>query len=149
MVIGDKVKLVNHPFYNERYARIIDMDDNYGRYKVKVDIDGQEIWVWCEQVNPAEEGEENVKPFFNNLEDFTVSSGYYDDHYRKMKVQPIILAQDLLSPEELIGAMKFNIIKYSLRAGVKDGEPAEKDEAKKNRYREWLHTLYNGRRIEV
>lgn len=143
MVIGDKVVFTDHPFYKGRYGNIVDVDKSNGRYKVKVDIDNKEIWVWWEEIILAKE--ENMI----NCKDFTLTPAYYDEHYRKMKVQPIMLAQDLLSPQELIGAMKFCIIKYSLRAGAKEGEPAEKDEAKKDRYREWLHTLYNGRRIEV
>lgn len=133
MVIGDKCVLVNHPFYNGRYGRIIDVDIHTGRYKVTVDIDNKSVWVPWNQAEPAKEESEY----------------YYDEHYRKMKVQPILLAQDLLTPEQLEGALLFNIIKYSVRAGEKEGEPADKDKTKKDRYKEWLELVRQGKRIEV
>lgn len=153
MEIGDKVKIVVHSFYSGRYGRIVDKSTNgvpVGSYlfKVMVDIDGNVIWVTDKDIVPANQNQEESNEDSTASED-SVRSPYYDEHYRNMKVQPIELAQDLLTPEEMIGAMKFNIIKYSLRAGTKDGEPAGKDETKKERYREWLKTLYDGKRIEL
>lgn len=64
---------------------------------------------------------------------------YYDEHYASMVgLEPIELMQLVLSPAEVIGFLKGNIIKYSMRAGKKQGEAAEKDVAKAKRYTEWL-----------
>lgn len=67
---------------------------------------------------------------------------YYDEHYASMVgLEPIELMQLVLSPAEVIGFLKGNIIKYSMRAGKKQGEAAEKDVAKAKRYIEWLMKL--------
>lgn len=67
---------------------------------------------------------------------------YYDEHYASMVgLEPIELMQLVLSPAEFIGFLKGNIIKYSMRAGKKQGEAAEKDVAKAKRYIEWLMKL--------
>jgi hypothetical protein len=43
------------------------------------------------------------------------------NHYKDMPVQPWELMQAVLTHEEFVGFLKGNIIKYSLRAGRKDG----------------------------
>lgn len=64
---------------------------------------------------------------------------FYDDHYANMAgLEPIELMQLVMSREEFIGFLKGNIIKYTMRAGHKQGEAAEKDIAKANRYKQWL-----------
>lgn len=42
-------------------------------------------------------------------------------HYKDMPVQPWAVMEAVLTPEEFIGFLKGNIIKYSMRAGRKDG----------------------------
>lgn len=42
-------------------------------------------------------------------------------HYREMPVQPWTVMQAVLTPEEWRGYLKGNIIKYSMRAGRKEG----------------------------
>lgn len=67
---------------------------------------------------------------------------YYDEHYASMVgLEPIELMQLVLSLPEFVGFLKGNIIKYSMRAGKKQGEAAEKDAAKAKRYIEWLMKL--------
>lgn len=64
---------------------------------------------------------------------------YYDAHYAAMAgLEPIQLMQLVMSREEFIGFLKGNIIKYTMRAGHKQGEAAEKDIAKAKRYKQWL-----------
>lgn len=63
-------------------------------------------------------------------------------HYLACPIQPIDLIQYTLTKEELIGFLKGNIIKYSLRAGHK-GDP-EKDKAKALQYKKWLDTVLVG-----
>lgn len=67
---------------------------------------------------------------------------HYDEHYASMVgLEPIELMQLVLSYDEFIGFLKGNIIKYTMRAGKKQGEAAEKDAAKAKRYVEWLMKL--------
>lgn len=68
-------------------------------------------------------------------------------HYLACPIQPIDLIQYILTKEELIGFLKGNIIKYSLRAGHK-GDP-EKDKAKALQYKKWLDTVLVGDLITV
>ena len=64
---------------------------------------------------------------------------YHDAHYAAMAgLEPIELMQLVMSREEFIGFLKGNIIKYTMRAGHKQGEAAEKDIAKAKRYKQWL-----------
>ena len=66
----------------------------------------------------------------------------YDEHYASMIcLEPIELMQLVLTHDEFVGFLKGNIIKYTLRAGKKQGEAAEKDVAKAKRYTEWLMKL--------
>jgi hypothetical protein len=67
---------------------------------------------------------------------------HYDEHYASMVgLEPIELMQLVLSLPEFVGFLKGNIIKYTMRAGKKQGEAAEKDAAKAKRYIEWLMKL--------
>ena len=68
-------------------------------------------------------------------------------HYLACPIQPIDIIQFTLTKEELIGFLKGNIIKYSLRAGHK-GDP-EKDKAKALQYKKWLDTVLVGDLITV
>ena len=43
------------------------------------------------------------------------------NHYKDMPIQPWHIMEAVLSPEEFVGFLKGNVIKYSLRAGRKDG----------------------------
>lgn len=85
---------------------------------------------------------------YNMLEPYTPNHAtnnqakYYDEHYASMVgLEPIELMQLVLSFPEFVGFLKGNIIKYTLRAGKKQGEAAEKDVAKAKRYTEWLMKL--------
>ena len=43
------------------------------------------------------------------------------NHYKDMPVQPWHVMESVLTREEFIGFLKGNVIKYSLRAGRKEG----------------------------
>lgn len=43
------------------------------------------------------------------------------NHYKDMAIQPWELMEAVLTHDEFVGFLKGNIIKYSLRAGRKDG----------------------------
>lgn len=59
-------------------------------------------------------------------------------HYKDMPVQPIELMRIVLTPQEYIGYLKGNIIKYSMRAGHK---PNTDDSAKAAHYRQFLREI--------
>lgn len=42
-------------------------------------------------------------------------------HYKDMTIEPWVLMEAVLSPEEFRGYLKGNILKYSLRQGKKEG----------------------------
>ena len=48
-------------------------------------------------------------------------------HYMNGQKELIDIMHELLTPEEFTGAMKFNIIKYTLRVGKKDEPQQEMD----------------------
>jgi hypothetical protein len=50
-------------------------------------------------------------------------------HYKDMKVQPWHVMQHILTPEEFLGFVKGNIIKYSMRQGRKNGSNDDADKA--------------------
>lgn len=52
------------------------------------------------------------------------------NHYKDMAIQPWAVMESVLTREEFQGFLKGNIIKYSLRAGRKDGS----DDAGKARH---------------
>lgn len=64
----------------------------------------------------------------------SMPSQHYNEHYLKMAIQPIAVMHGLLTREEYIGFLKGNIIKYSMRQGLKAGESAQKDAAKARTY---------------
>ena len=41
-------------------------------------------------------------------------------HYKEMALQPWTVMEAILTREEFVGVLKGNIIKYSMRQGVKD-----------------------------
>jgi hypothetical protein len=42
-------------------------------------------------------------------------------HYKDMPIQPWTLMEAVLTPDEFKGFLKGNVIKYSMRAGRKEG----------------------------
>ena len=51
-------------------------------------------------------------------------------HYKTMPVQPWEVMESVLTHEEFIGFLKGNVVKYSMRAGRKEGS----DDANKARH---------------
>ncbi len=43
-----------------------------------------------------------------------------NEHYKAMPIEPFEVMQRLLSPDEYLGFLKGNVIKYSLRVGHKE-----------------------------
>ena len=76
------------------------------------------------------------------------SSGYASDakHYQALSEQPIEIMQKLFSVEQLKGFLLGNVIKYSLRCGLKDN-PA-KEMQKVAQYAAWYVDVAEGRKID-
>lgn len=47
-------------------------------------------------------------------------------HYKDMSVQPWHVMEAVLTPDEFIGFLKGNLIKYAMRQGKKDSPDADK-----------------------
>ena len=62
------------------------------------------------------------------------------NHYKDMPIQPWHVMEAVLTYDEFVGFLKGNIIKYSLRAGRKDGS----DDAGKAKH--YLQKLREGTR---
>ena len=63
------------------------------------------------------------------------------NHYKDMPIQPWHIMEAVLTPEEFEGFLKGNIIKYSLRAGRKDGSD---DAGKAKHYMQKLKEVQHG-----
>lgn len=63
------------------------------------------------------------------------------NHYKDMAIQPWHIMEAVLTHEEFVGFLKGNIIKYSLRAGRKDGSD---DAGKAKHYMKKLKEVHNG-----
>lgn len=71
-----------------------------------------------------------------NLLDFADGHVHYDmrnNHYKKLKLDPFKIMEENCSREEIMGAIKLNILKYTLREKGQDKEDFEKIIA----YAEW------------
>lgn len=69
---------------------------------------------------------------------------YYDSHYNEMGIQPIEIMQRALEPKAFLDHLATCIIKYHMRAGHKEGESAEKDLVKRDRYIAWYNLVLHG-----
>ena len=65
-------------------------------------------------------------------------------HYKDMCIQPWETMEYVLTREEFVGYLKGCILKYSMRAGNKDGEDPEKEAAKARHYAEKLKEVQKG-----
>ena len=63
------------------------------------------------------------------------------NHYKDMPIQPWHVMESVLTREEFIGLLKGNVIKYSLRAGRKEGSD---DAGKARHYMQKLSEVTNG-----
>lgn len=75
----------------------------------------------------------------SNNDDFSTPSYYIEG-----SLSPLEVMQCVMTKEEIEGFLKGNIIKYSIRAGKKPDEPAEKDFKKAQHYRTLLTGFQQG-----
>ena len=129
--IGDYVSFVHN---NEcKYGEVYIYDHEVDMYGIK--NGDTNYWICADNVykvektQPAEENE----PVAPNA------------HYQT-NIQPIEFMQANMTPEEFIGFLKGNIIKYTARCGKKDDPNKEVD--KIIQYAEWLRDAYAGEKID-
>jgi hypothetical protein len=63
------------------------------------------------------------------------------NHYKEMPIQPWAVMEAVLTPEEFRGFLRGNVIKYSMRAGRKEGSD---DAGKAKHYMQKLREVTNG-----
>ena len=92
---------------------------------------------------------EEIVPDSDQKETVYVNTGLPKDstHYQHTLLQPLEIMQRIMTPEEFKGFLKGNILKYSIRGGNKQGEPAEKDLGKVETYSRWLRLAEQGKTI--
>lgn len=71
---------------------------------------------------------ETISAKYKKADDMQVDG----NHYKNMSIEPWELMESLLEPEEFIGFLKGNVMKYALRDGKKEG--ATKDAEKARHY---------------
>ena len=67
----------------------------------------------------------------NRADDYQIGG----EHYTEMGIQPWEVMESVLTPEEFVGFLKGNIIKYAMRHGRKEGS---NDSEKARHYAEKL-----------
>lgn len=106
---------------------------------------------FCNKINPGMPeykyvpAKENSKITSDNNSKNNANKNY-DEHYNTSNHQSIEVMQANMTPEEFIGHLKGNIIKYVLRMGRKDD--VKKEAAKIRRYAQWLEQAVNGETID-
>lgn len=68
------------------------------------------------------------------------------EHYKKQEIQSIEVMQMVMSYEKFLGFLEGNIIKYSMRCGLKDDPKQEKTKIKQ--YKMWLDMARVGQIID-
>lgn len=146
--LGQAVRITKGS-YQGKVATIIDRFDDYCYLKLKTFDKAKVIACYYADLEPYDAvdvpvAKSDKKPKeVQSLPDVVVckpdDGKYHDAHYANMAgLEPIELMQLVMSREEFTGFLKGNIIKYTMRAGRKQGEAAEKDIAKAKRYTQWL-----------
>ena len=99
--------------------------------------------MWCDPCDICD----NLSRWQSNKEDKPIDTGTATSspHYNKLVLQPIEMNQLCLTKEEFIGFLKGNIIKYSMRCGLKD--EVEKEQNKIRQYKKWLDEALEGKII--
>ena len=67
-------------------------------------------------------------------------------HYQKLQQQPIEIMQALMTPEQFEGFLWGNVIKYTLRCGLKDAPVKEMEKAQQ--YAKWYVQACEGKTID-
>ena len=79
-------------------------------------------------------------------DDIPKGSAANSEHYMKQEIQSIEVMQMVMSYEKFLGFLEGNIIKYSMRCGLKDDPKQEKTKIKQ--YKMWLDMARVGKIID-
>ena len=79
-------------------------------------------------------------------EEIPKGSAASSEHYMKQEIQSIEVMQMVMSYEKFLGFLEGNIIKYSMRCGLKDDPKQEKTKIKQ--YKMWLDMARVGKIID-
>lgn len=71
-----------------------------------------------------------------------------DQHYHG-DIQPIKLMESQMTPEEFMGYLRGNIIKYCSRFGKKENADIADEARKIQKYAEWLHEAAKGEKVTL
>lgn len=160
--VGDKVKNTVFPDYIGTVVYIEPVDCDIRPYDVVLDAfkrghngnakgtDANNHWWFKEEELELVEADEDAQPSVNYREltaptPSEVKAVSSNPHY-DTSIQPIETMQANMTPEEFLGYLKGNIIKYACRCGRKD-EPLK--EAKKiKEYAGWLVDALEGKKID-
>ena len=109
--------------------------------------DGEDCWTKNSRCSTCIENRTNggVAIGYEAVTAANDAKDYFDAHYGGT-IQPLEFMQAQMEPEEFIGFLKGNIIKYVARCGKKD-DPA-KEVTKIIRYAEWLKESYDGKTVD-
>lgn len=143
--VGDVAKIVEIEGYSEDFSGqecVVVRVYNYGvdLEVIYEDCSKNVLYFEYNQIVPVSYNETTVK----EKETITEGSAASSNHYINDALQPIEIMQMTFSKEEFIGFLKGNIVKYSFRAGKKQGESSEKDMNKVKQYKLWLDVVNSG-----
>lgn len=143
-LIGKRVEVFHPAVYHKR-GRVLDWSDRWGAYAVEMDGETQYKHDCEGRTEPNRglwviEGDMFVIPDVEGNEPAAPNAHY------QTNIQPIEFMQANMTPEEFIGFLKGNIIKYTARCGKKDDPNKEVD--KIIQYAEWLRDALLGNKID-
>lgn len=148
--VGNKVRVTNPQSSYHTLWGIVDSYEFFnisGNTEYYVHLDGiQETLRFSEDELETALKQITIDPTVEQLPD--TGSAATSKHYNAQVIQPIEVMQSVLTHEEFLGFLKGNILKYSARAGTKNGESSEKDLNKAKQYSLWKRLAEEGKTID-
>ena len=146
--VGDKVRVTNcHSYFNNQIGTVdeVKFESSWKEPIYNVYFLGENgNLYWFDQ-------DELVSEFngvATEVQPTDTGSAATSKHYNAQVIQPIEVMQSVLTHEEFLGFLKGNILKYSARAGTKNGESSEKDLNKAKQYSLWKRLAEAGKTID-
>lgn len=133
----DELKVLAQETNDELNKDLYEADDDYfdnDRYDIPIDV--------CNDAHVESVVKDTTNKIDTSNKIDTEGTPDKATHY-KGAVEPLEVMSKLLTRDEFKGFLKGNIIKYSYRAGRKQGESGEKDRNKFLVYSEWLRKVNN------
>lgn len=99
----------------------------------------------CEKINAAPSITKRINDKSDAINGLANTDAIKPDYYEKAAMQPLEVSQALLTREQFMGALMFNIIKYCMRKDYKGQH--DLDEHKARQYAYWLGLVKEGKKI--